>query len=110
MSVHGEFSRTLEGVIDVLRSSHEPPEADAWRKALEEARLDTQPDLSSAARAAWMAGFSSPATPSVSFALSSSASALSSPATAWSSCVCARSRSAWERAPGLASLIASTRL
>jgi hypothetical protein len=52
MSVHGEFSRTLEGVIDVLRSSHEPPEADAWRKALEEARLDTQPDLSSAARAA----------------------------------------------------------
>ncbi len=52
MSVHGEFGRALESVIDVLRASPATPEANAWRAALEGARLDAQPDLSSAARAA----------------------------------------------------------
>lgn len=51
MSVHGEFSRSLEGVLEVLRSDAERYTG-PWSARLEAARLDTQPDLSSAARAA----------------------------------------------------------
>lgn len=51
MSVHGEFGRTLEQVIDALGATSHARGRD-WRAALEAARLDRQPDLSSAARAA----------------------------------------------------------
>lgn len=51
MSVHGEFSRALESVIDALRSCS-TPESNIWLDQLELSRLELQPDLSSAARAA----------------------------------------------------------
>ena len=51
MSVHGEYGRTLEGVIDALRASHHPRVVE-WRERLESARLSASSDLSSAARTA----------------------------------------------------------
>ncbi len=51
MSVHGEFARALERVIDAFGSTTHARGAD-WLGRLEDARLDRQPDLSSAARAA----------------------------------------------------------
>lgn len=51
MSVHGEFSRTLERLIDCV-GMLDGEESAAIRKALEDARISAQPDLSSAARAA----------------------------------------------------------
>ena len=50
MSVHGEYGRALEGVIDAVGASRHP-DAPAWRGGLEGARLAARPDLSDAARA-----------------------------------------------------------
>ena len=49
MSVHGEYSRVLEAMLDRLRSLDHAESAD-WRQRLEDARISQQPDLSSAAR------------------------------------------------------------
>jgi acyl-CoA synthetase (NDP forming) len=51
MSVHGEFSRTLERLIDCV-GMLDGEESAAMRRTLEEARISVQPDLESAARAA----------------------------------------------------------
>ena len=51
MSVHGEFGRALEQVIHALGATTHARGED-WRARLEGARLDRQPDLSSAAREA----------------------------------------------------------
>lgn len=51
MSVHGEYARALENVIAVVEML-EPAAAAPHREALLRARLDHQPDLSSAARTA----------------------------------------------------------
>jgi len=50
VSVHGEYSRSLEWMIDSLRSSQHP-ERGRWIEDLEAARVETNPDLSSAAHA-----------------------------------------------------------
>jgi uncharacterized protein YukE len=50
MSVHGEYARALESLIARLRlSTH--PNRDRWLGALEAARPDRNPDLSTAATA-----------------------------------------------------------
>lgn len=50
MSVHSEYSRALEAMIDRLRSlSH--PHAESWIAEFESARVASHPDLSAAARA-----------------------------------------------------------
>lgn len=51
MSVHGEYSRSLENLIAALQPL-EDTQGRSWQKSLESARLDSQPDLSAAARAA----------------------------------------------------------
>ena len=49
MSVHSEYARALETMLDRLRSlSH--PEVESWLEALTAARVGARPDLSSAAR------------------------------------------------------------
>lgn len=49
MSVHGEYSRALETLIDHVRTlSHQ--DAVSWLQTLESARIDDQRDLSTAAR------------------------------------------------------------
>ena len=50
MSVHGEYSRALEALLDRIRSL-DHPRSEAWREQLEAARLGAHPDLSTAARA-----------------------------------------------------------
>ena len=54
MSVHGEFSRSLESGIACLRAVDRPERAE-WLVGLENARLARHPDLSSAARDALQA-------------------------------------------------------
>jgi len=54
MSVHGEFSRSLESVISCIRAVDRPERA-GWLARLESARLARHPDLSSAARDALQA-------------------------------------------------------
>ncbi len=50
MSVHGEYCRALETMLDRLRSlSH--PEVESWLERLEAARIGPHPDLSAAAGA-----------------------------------------------------------
>ena len=49
MSVHGEYSRSVEALLDRIRAL-DHPRRDAWLGALESARVGSQPDLSSAAR------------------------------------------------------------
>ena len=50
MSVHGEYGRTLESLIARVRiSTH--PDRERWLGALEAARVDRNPDLSTAATA-----------------------------------------------------------
>lgn len=51
MSVHGEFSRTLERLIDCV-GMLDGGEPAAILETLKNARISAQPDLSSAARAA----------------------------------------------------------
>jgi hypothetical protein len=50
VSVHGEYSRTLEALLALLRELNHP-EAQAWARQLEAARVSAHPDLSSATRA-----------------------------------------------------------
>ena len=51
MSVHGEYSRSVEAMLDRIRALDHPGR-DSWIADLEAARMGSQPDLSSAARAA----------------------------------------------------------
>ena len=51
MSVHGEFNRALERLIDCI-GMLDGDEAAEIQKALEAARISAQPNLSSAAQAA----------------------------------------------------------
>ncbi len=50
MSVHAEYSRALETILDRLRSLPHP-EVESWLEQFEAARVGAQPDLSAAARA-----------------------------------------------------------
>lgn len=50
MSIHSEYSRVLEALIDRLRSLPNAT-ADAWSQQLRAARVGEQPDLSAAAKA-----------------------------------------------------------
>ena len=50
MSIHGEYLRVLEALIDRLRPMPEA-QAQVWREELEGARLGGHPDLSHAATA-----------------------------------------------------------
>lgn len=50
MSIHSEYSRVLETLIDRLRHHSHTAAAD-WRQELEAARVGAHPDLSAAARA-----------------------------------------------------------
>ncbi|MFO0688872.1 MAG: hypothetical protein U0900_09200 [Myxococcota bacterium] len=51
MSVHGEYARALDGLIEALAASTRPDRA-GWIEALEAARATQTRDLSTAARAA----------------------------------------------------------
>jgi hypothetical protein len=48
MSVHGEYSRALESLLSRVRELADPAAAE-WIDALEGARVDRNPDLSTAA-------------------------------------------------------------
>lgn len=50
MSVHGEYSRSLEALLDRLRAWSDP-RAIGFCESLEAARVGAHPDLSAAARA-----------------------------------------------------------
>jgi hypothetical protein len=51
VSVHGEYSRSVEAMLDRIRALDHPVR-DSWVAALESARVGSQPDLSAAALAA----------------------------------------------------------
>ena len=50
LSVHGEYARSLEGLIDCLGALDLPDRGD-WIARFEAGRVDRHPDLSTAARA-----------------------------------------------------------